>query len=265
MKGIVFDIKRFAVHDGPGIRTTVFLKGCPLSCWWCHNPESIDPKMVCVAKTVTLDGKSYTEDECVGHEMAVEELMQELRKEQVFMQESGGGVTFSGGEPLLQHRFLQETLKVCRAEGMHTTVDTTAFSNWNILSEIVPFTDLFLIDLKLMNETLHQQYTGVPNALIHQNIGRLLTEGRKLRIRIPMIPGISATDENIRESIAFLNSFQQKPEGIDLLPFHQTASHKYKRFGLENRMGETPKMVREELADFVCQFENAGLNVTIGG
>lgn len=265
MKGIVFDIKRFAVHDGPGIRTTVFMKGCPLSCWWCHNPESIAPDPVCVTKSVKLNGKIYSEEEWVGSRMSVEELMHELRKEQVFMQESGGGVTFSGGEPLLQHPFLLEILKACRAEGMHTTVDTTVFSNWNILSEIVPFTDLFLIDLKLMNDTLHQHYTGVPNALIHENIRRLSKSGSKLRIRIPMIPGISATKENIRESIVFLNSLEQKPNGVDLLSFHQTASHKYKRFGLENRMEETKKMEREELDGFVRQFAEAGFEVTVGG
>ena len=131
--GIIFDIKRFAVHDGPGIRTTVFMKGCPLSCQWCHNPESRSADICTVPKIVHIGDKTVTEDETVGREMTVEEVMTELRKEQIFMEESGGGVTFSGGEPLQQADFLIEMLAACKLEKMHTTVDTTGFSNWETL------------------------------------------------------------------------------------------------------------------------------------
>lgn len=265
MWGIIFDIKRFAVHDGPGIRTTVFLKGCPLSCWWCHNPESINPNPVCVQKTSILNGKKFTDEEIVGFEIDVASLMEEIRKEQVFMQESGGGVTFSGGEPLMQHQFLLEMLKACRKEGIHTAVDTSAFAGWQPLARVSEFTDLFLIDLKLMDDATHQKYTGVPNFIIHENIQKLLWLGAKIRIRIPAIPEITVTDENLERIIDFLEKLDGKIEGVDLLPFHQTASQKYKRFGMENRMENIAKMNEEDMLPIKLKFEEAGFAVKIGG
>ena len=265
MKGIIFDIKRFAVHDGPGIRTTVFMKGCPLSCWWCHNPESINPNPVCVQKISVLNGKKYVDEETVGYEIGVSDLMNEIRKELVFMQESGGGVTFSGGEPMLQHQFLLEMLKACHSEEIHTTVDTTAFAAWQPLARISEFTDLFLIDLKLIDEETHQKYTGVPNFIIHENIQKLLWLGASIRIRIPAIPAISVTDENIEQIIDFLKKLDGKIEGVDLLPFHQTASQKYKRFGIKNRMENMAKMSKGDLLPIKQKFEDAGFEVKIGG
>jgi len=265
MKGIIFDIKRFAVHDGPGIRTTVFMKGCPLSCWWCHNPESIHPNPVCVNKTSILNQKKFIDEEIVGYEIDVPKLMAEIRKESVFMLESGGGVTFSGGEPLLQQSFLLSMLEACHKEGLHTVVDTTAFSAWQPLARVSEFTDLFLIDLKVMDDAAHQKYTGVTNFFILENIRKLLLLGAKIRIRIPAVPGITMTDENIKRSLDFLGGLDRKIEGIDLLPFHQTASHKYKRFGLENRMADLGSINKEELVSIRQKFENAGFIVKVGG
>ena len=152
LTGIIFDIKRFAVHDGPGIRTTVFMKGCPLKCLWCHNPESLDPLPCIIERVSRIGSLSFTDKEVVGQVKTVQEVMADLEKERVFMDESGGGVTFSGGEPLLQHEFLLELLTACKSSGMPTAVDTCGFAAPSVLRKIIPFTDLFLYDLKIMDE-----------------------------------------------------------------------------------------------------------------
>jgi len=261
----IFDIKRFAVHDGPGIRTTVFLKGCPLSCRWCHNPESMSAAICSVAKTVRIGDKTFTEDETVGSEMTVEDVMKELRKEQVFMEESDGGVTFSGGEPLLQHAFLTEVLASCQAEGMHTVVDTSGFAQWESLEKVARHTDLFLYDLKLMDDDLHKICTGVSNKLILENLRRLLDSGKKVRIRLPMIPGITFTETNIRQTLEYLCSLSKPVEGVDLLPYHNTASHKYERFGINNSLKDLKTVTKTDLFEAQKLFEQAGFDVKIGG
>lgn len=263
--GIIFDIKRFAVHDGPGIRTTVFMKGCPLSCRWCHNPESRSADICTVPKTVRLGDKTFAEDEIVGREMTVEEVMKELRKEQIFMEESGGGVTFSGGEPLQQANFLLEMLTACKSEKMHTTVDTTGFSNWKTLDKVAQLTDLFLYDLKLIDDNLHKSYAGVSNTLILENLEQLLAREKNIRIRIPMIPGITFTKENIQQMLDYLSGLKFPIEGVDLLPYHNTASHKYERFGIENKLGELKSIRKSDLEETKLQFEKAGFEVKIGG
>jgi len=265
MNGIIFDIKRFAVHDGPGIRTTVFMKGCPLSCQWCHNPESMNPAICTVAKTVRIGEKTFTEDKTVGREMTVAKVMTELRKEKIFMEESGGGVTFSGGEPLLQPEFLVEMLVACHSEGMHTAVDTCGFANPEVLEKVACHTDLFLFDLKLMDADLHKIYTGVPNQLILDNLTRLVDMSKKVRIRIPLIPGLTFTMNNIRQIIVFLTNQNSSVEGVDLLPYHNTALHKYERFGIENHLKELKSVSKAELSDVQHLFEEAGFKVKIGG
>ncbi len=263
--GIIFDIKRFAVHDGPGIRTTVFMKGCPLSCQWCHNPESRSADICTVSKTVRVGDKSFTEDEIVGSEMTVEEVMTELRKEQIFMEESGGGVTFSGGEPLQQADFLLKMLAACKSEKMHTTVDTTGFSNLKTLEKVAATTDLFLYDLKLIDDNLHKSYTGVSNQLILGNLEKLLELGKKVRIRMPMIPGITFTEENINQTLDYLSGLKFPIEGVDLLPYHNTASHKYERFRMENKLGELKSIQKSDLEETKLRFEKAGFEIQIGG
>ena len=264
-KGLIFDIKRFAVHDGPGIRTTVFMKGCPLSCLWCHNPESQSPKIESVPKSIKMDGKIFTEEENVGRYISVGELMTELQKEIVFMETSGGGVTFSGGEPLMQPHFLKKALIECRKAGMHTAVDTSGYASLSVLKEICDFADLFLYDVKLMDESLHQKYCGVSNKVILENLQYLLDHDFPLRIRIPIIPDITFREENLLSIRDFLLMQRFHPQGVDLLPFHNIAKHKYERFGIENRLKEVPNLPKTALSDIAALFRKAGFDVSIGG
>ncbi|MDR0395135.1 MAG: glycyl-radical enzyme activating protein [Tannerella sp.] len=266
MTGIIFDIKRFAVHDGPGIRATAFLKGCPLACRWCHNPESMKPAVCSLPKSVRVGNKTFVEDETVGFEISPGELIAEFRKEQIFMEESGGGVTFSGGEPLMQPEFLAASLRLCKKENFHTAVDTSGFTPWENFEKILPFTDLFLYDLKPIDDGLHTKYTGVSNKPIHENLFRLLKKKQQVQIRIPMIPRITFTHENIAQTISFLQKLPLPPAGkVDLLPYHNTASHKYKRFGVTNSFEGTESVSKDQLLDAKRQFESAGFEAGIGG
>ena len=262
---IIFDIKRFAVHDGPGIRTTVFLKGCPLRCAWCHNPESMSGDICEVAKSVRMGDKTFTDVETVGREIAVSELMKELEKEKIFMEESNGGVTFSGGEPMMQSAFLNEALKACKAAGLHTAVDTSGYARWELLEETAQFTDLFLYDLKLMDNASHQQFTGVSNELILSNLLGLSALGKDIWVRLPMVENVTFTDENISHTLEFLKSLPNKPQSVDLLPYHNTAAHKYERFGIENQFKGRKSLSKTELEKTKSLFEKEGFSVKIGG
>lgn len=264
-KGVIFDIKRFAVHDGPGIRTTVFMKGCPLCCAWCHNPEGINPDIVTVPKTIRMGDKTFTENETVGRPVSSAELMEELLKEKIFMEESDGGVTFSGGEPLMQTEFLLEMLKQCHLEGMHTAVDTTGLAPWDKVEMISHYTDIFLYDLKIMDDENHKKYTGVSNKLILENLKRLSANGHQIRIRIPLIPGMTYTEQNMSDILDFLGGLSQKPAGVDLLPYHDTAAHKYKRFDLRNDLQSVKPLEKLTVQNLKQRFEQAGYLSTIGG
>jgi len=268
MTGLIFNIQRFSVYDGMGIRTTVFFKGCPLHCSWCHNPESLslvreialrsdrciqcgDCMAICKNGAIYRENGSYVihrerclrcgecVDVCVadaralvGREMTVEEVMKEIRADASFFNQSGGGVTFSGGEPLLQHEFLLALLETCRMEGIHTTVDTTGFTSATILKSIEENTDLFLYDLKLFNDAMHREYTGVSNQIIFQNLKLLADWNKKVVIRIPLIPSLNDDEENIRALGAFVASLQKIQE-IHLLPYHRSGIDKYQRIGME--------------------------------
>lgn len=268
MNGIIFDIKSFAVHDGPGIRTTVFLKGCPLACTWCHNPESISFEMTKAEKIIRIGNLQFIDEETIGREVNVDTVMNEILKDRIFMEESNGGVTFSGGEPLMQGRFLMELLKACKKEKLHTAVDTSGYASHSLIKKVAELTDLFLYDLKLMSdETLtgHMARTGVSNAIIHENLKLLLSIGNKVRIRLPMIPGISMTNNNISSTITFLKNLPHGIEGIDLLPFHATANHKYERFDLHNAHVSQPSVHRDELINIQQEFILEGFETRIGG
>lgn len=265
MEGLVFDIKRFAVHDGPGIRTTVFLKGCPLRCIWCHNPEGISPDIVTVKKTVRMGDKKFVDNEIVGKQYGVDDLMIEILKEKIFMEESDGGVTFSGGEPLKQSEFLIQMLRKCREAGIHTAVDTTGLASLETIKKVSEYTDLFLYDIKFINEENHKKYTGVSNAGILENLRYISQKGIAYRIRIPVIPNLVYTDENMNEIIGFLNTLSVKPHGVDLLPYHNTAAHKYKKFEIKNSLSNVKSLSKDSLKDLQKKFENAGFKTTIGG
>jgi len=265
MKGIVFDIKRFAIHDGPGIRTTVFLKGCPLRCWWCHNPESQDVKSESDLKKILLDGISFDKTEIVGKLMSVEAVMEIVGKESVFYVESGGGVTFSGGEPMLQPEFLTRLLKASKDKGFHTAVDTSGFAKTEHFKEILGLTDLFLFDLKHTNDSKHKKFTGVSNELILHNLSFLTENGAHVIIRIPLIPGINTDKNEIDRMIKLLNSFDGKIKEIHLLPYHDIAKNKYRRFEKENKLINLPGLEKSQVNNIKLNFENAGFKVKIGG
>jgi pyruvate formate lyase activating enzyme len=265
MTGIIYDIKRFAVHDGPGIRTTVFLKGCSLRCRWCHNPESINPIPFSVRKVLTLNGQRFNREETIGYEISTDKLFAELEKERIFMDESEGGVTFSGGEPLLQHDFLIEILRICKKNGMHTAVDTSLYATWEKIKAVSTFTDLFLVDIKLMDSTIHQQYTGVSNELIFDNIRILASTDAPIIIRIPVIPKVTDSNENTMQTISFLKSLNGKIREVHLLPFHNTAKGKYVRVSKDNPFGNVKSLQKEEIKEIEKQFLTAGFIVKIGG
>jgi len=251
-KAYIFNVQRFSIHDGPGIRTTVFLKGCPLRCWWCHNPEGLGFEPEVNGKQGV--GKYYTTDE----------LFNEINKDSVFYEESAGGVTFSGGEPLSQIKFLSEILDKCKNAGIHTAVDTSGYTKKTLLKKIKDKTDLFLYDLKLMDPLQHLKYTDVSNAEILENLDYLLTNNAVVVIRIPLIPGITATIENIKAIMDFLNRYVNKPV-IHLLPYHKIAEGKYAKFGLKNMMQEAEEMTDEEITKNKLLFSNSSFDVKIGG
>jgi len=204
--GIIFDIKRFAVHDGPGIRTTVFFKGCLAHCWWCHNPESQSTEIQSVKKSSKLDAMIFEENESVGRKISADELLAEITKDSVYFDESGGGVTFSGGEPLMQPEFLETILKLCKHENINTTLDTTGYCSPEIMQSIHKYIDLFLYDLKIIDDKLHQKYTGLSNIQILENLKFLQSKKKDIIIRMPVIPGVTNTEKNINQILEFLSS-----------------------------------------------------------
>lgn len=222
-QGIIFDIKRFAIHDGPGIRTTVFFKGCPMNCHWCHNPESWKKQPQKVLKKI------------IGEEKTAAEVMEEIEKETLFHDESRGGVTFSGGEPLKQPDFLSVLLDECKRREIHTTLDTTGCVSPRVFDAIIDKVDLFLYDLKLMDNEKHIQYTGVSNRLVKKNLETLSQKGKRVILRFPVIPGITDTEENIKALGAFISSLKNIRQ-IELLPYHRIAEAKYKRLKIKNKM-----------------------------
>ena len=261
----IFDIKRFAVHDGPGIRTTVFFKGCPLDCWWCHNPESrnSDPEDVIYKRQ--LGDKEIEYRQTYGKSIGIKDLLKGILKDRLFFEESGGGVTFSGGEPLSQSEALLELLQHCKQHGIHTTVDTCGYAQWSNFKKIIPFTDLFLFDLKLMETNKHEKFTGMKNELIIKNLVGLLSNQANVELRIPVIPGVNNSVEEINKFIEFLNNGLNKVPKIHLLPYHNSADKKYQKLDMENRMDELVNDHGMGLEYFKQALESAGFAVGIGG
>jgi pyruvate formate lyase activating enzyme len=299
--GMIFDVKKFSIHDGPGIRTTIFLKGCPLNCAWCHNPEGIEPAMQvmyweqrCMECGTCLDfcsegaihvseagGFVTDRDRCVlcgecveacpagareitGREVTVAQVMADIDQDTIFYDESGGGVTFSGGEPLLQSAFLRALLEACHQREIHTAVDTTGFAAPAVLDRVLDYVDLFLYDLKLMDDEKHQRFTGVPNALILSNLRRLSAEGHAIIIRVPIIPGINDSEENIVQTGEFISSLAH-PHQVDILPYHNTAEDKYRRLERAHRLPGLNPPTPEQMDRIAATLRGFGLQVTIGG
>ncbi len=266
MKGLIFSIKRYAIHDGPGIRVTFFMKGCPLDCWWCHNPEGKASCQSLVERTDRVGELEFRSAEVVGKEYTPSEIVAIASRDRVFMEQSGGGVTFSGGEPLLQHKFLKEALRELKAEGYHTTVDTSGFTAPEKLRSIIPFTDLFLYDIKHLDPEIHLSYTGVRNEIIISNLDMILTEGAEVWIRIPVIPGVTANAAYMEEMRKFIEVRKSsKITGINLLPYHKTGSSKYRRFGLQDRMTAVSQVSNGHLDEYIEILNKTGIRIKKGG
>lgn len=263
--GTVFDIKRYAIHDGPGIRVTVFLKGCPLTCRWCHNPEgqNPDPESMCDKAARPRSG-AFSGNGKYGRVVTVEAVMEAIDKDVLFFDESGGGVTFSGGEPLMQPEFLQSLLRACNERDIHTVVDTCGHAPPAVFDSVLDKVDLFLFDLKLMDDALHREYTGASNQPILRNLKRLEERQKRVTVRIPVIPQITDTESNIGDIVNFVSSLRHVND-VALLPYHRTAEGKYERlrrpYGMEGV--QPPSMERVEAIR--ARFENVGARVTVGG
>lgn len=254
MKATIFDIQRNSFVDGPGIRTTVFFKGCNLRCKWCHNPESQLPQIQMMFYKDKCIGCGKCKDVCPNHlekcdlcgrceifctadarkicgkDYTVDEVYSEIIKDKSFYDNSGGGVTFSGGECMLQPKFLCETLKKCKENGIHTAVDTAGNVPWKNFEKVMPYTDLFLYDIKCISEQRHIDGTGVSNKLLLENLKKLFECGVKIHIRVPVITGINDSVEEITKIKDFLEPY--KPEKIELLPYHKMGEHKYDALGM---------------------------------
>jgi pyruvate formate lyase activating enzyme len=265
--GTIFDLKKFAIHDGPGIRTTVFFKGCPLDCWWCHNPEGLRAEPEVLSVRVHGDVKSphrREKKDMVGRRVTVAEVMEEVEKDVVFYQQSGGGATFSGGEPLMQEDFLVSLLEECRSKRIETAVDTSGYAPWRIFDRIAGLVEMFLYDLKFIDDEEHQKFTGVSNDIILENLSRLSQRTAKIIVRVPLIPGITDTGANIGAIAGFLEPLQGVHE-LDLLPYNKLSEDKFRRFNITSKAGHLPCQTDTELNEKVKLFESCGYKVKIGG
>ena len=300
---LIFDIKRYAIHDGPGIRTTLFVKGCPLRCVWCHNPESWSPEpqrlykrgkcigcKSCVnacpvgALELTPDGIKPTGTPCIlcgacadacpalameicGREYPLEELMAVVEKERGVMQDSGGGVTLSGGEPLMHPDFTLSLLDELGRRGFHRAVDTTLLAAPELVREAAARCELLMVDLKCMDSATHKRFTGVANELILSNLRLVASIGTPYWIRIPLISEVNATEDNIQAMIAFLCSLPSRPQVVDLLPYHDIGKGKHERMGTTyNPSGlSLSAPTPDAQAHVQALLEAAGLPVRIGG
>jgi pyruvate formate lyase activating enzyme len=266
MKGLIFSVKRYSIHDGPGIRVTFFMKGCPLSCLWCHNPEGISPFPETVIQTNRIGVREFSKKEEVGKYYNTDTILEILEKEKVFINQSKGGVTFSGGEPMLQFEFLLEALKACKNNGYHTAVDTSGYSSLQNYNSIIPYTDLFLFDIKHLDDAKHIESAGVSNIGILDNYRLLLKSGKELMVRIPVIPGINDDPVHIEKLREFLTTTKTDSlTRINLLPFHKIGSSKYKRFNIPYRMNGVEPPSKEKMQMMKEFFMKTGIKVKIGG
>ncbi len=301
--GIIFDIKRFSINDGPGIRTTIFLKGCPLRCVWCHNPEGISPQPQriytrkkcigchtcvdeCPVKALCLHPEGIVADEerCTlcrhceevcptlamkfaGRQWAMQDLMEEIEKERKVMTDSGGGVTLCGGEPLMHHTYLMELLTQLGQRNFHRCVDTTLYASNDVVRQVVQNCELLLVDLKHMDSDIHRRYTGVPNEPILQNLRMIAQMGADFFIRVPLIEGVNADETNIEASARFLESLPWTRKTVNLLPYHDIGKGKHEKLGTQYNPDDLAMATPGEATNQRCisQFAAHGIKAIIGG
>jgi pyruvate formate lyase activating enzyme len=298
ISGLVFNIMRFATHDGPGIRTTVFFKGCPLFCWWCHNPEGqnfqpdrlyfeercrhcLDCAAICPQHAIReVGGLIQTSDACdvcgactevcmaearqiAGRRYTASELLGIIEKDTIFYDDSGGGVTLSGGEPLSQPEFASAVLDGCRKRGIHTTLETCGCAQPRVFRDIAGRADLVLFDLKLVDTWKHKTYTGVSNEFILENLEERVRRRLPVKVRIPVVPGINDAPEDVHAFAGYLGRL--RPPAIELLPYHRVGSDKYRRLGMDYRLTATEPPAPEALQQFRAALAHQNLQVTIGG
>lgn len=299
-QGVIFDVKRYSVNDGPGIRTTVFFKGCPLRCPWCHNPEgqSFLPEVMlrpgrCVAGCrecaaacppgalqPTAGGPLLDKLKCdlcgrcaavcpsgaieiVGRQAGVGELVSTIERDRVFYEESGGGVTFSGGEPLAQAAFLAELLDACRSLGLHTAVDTCGYAPPEAVRRVAGRADLFLFDLKVMSEKKHDDLTGQPNGVILENLERLVGLGCQVVVRVPLIAGLNDDEDNIGRTADFISGLGRLRD-VSLLPYHAFGRDKYRGLGKKSRPDGLSAPSPERLMEIERHFTSRGFRARLG-
>ncbi|MFN8259179.1 MAG: glycyl-radical enzyme activating protein [Bacteroidales bacterium] len=299
--GLIFDIKRYAINDGPGIRVVVFFKGCNLHCAWCHNPESISPvkeKMyactkcilcgkcvkACPEKAITLTENGIITDiefcklcgkcaevcptkatEMSGSVRSIDEIMNIIEKERPFFDQSGGGVTFSGGEPLLFPEMLSELLDECGKRGIHRAIDTAGMVKTETLLQMAKKTDLFLYDLKMMDDEKHRQWTNSSNKLILENLKTLASTGARIFIRIPLIGGVNDDDENIEQTARFIVGLEGEKKPVSLIPYHPIAKTKYEKLGRPDAFIRMEEPSKEKLTAITEKFKIYGIVSSIGG
>jgi pyruvate formate lyase activating enzyme len=289
---------RFSTHDGPGIRTTVFFNGCPLACWWCHNPEgqSLRPSAMyaadrcrhcgdcisaCPERAIEeVDGTLRTANTCrrcgtcvdacqadarrlAGRQVTLAALMSEIERDLVFFEQSGGGVTLSGGEPLAQPRFTRALLTACCERAIHTVLETCGYAHAEVFTSIAPLAGLLLFDLKLVDADKHKLYTGVSNAPILANLARAAASGVPVKVRIPLVPGLNDTPADAAHFARCLTDLRLRD--VELLPYHRTGTEKYHRLGWNYRLPDTPDASPEQLARVAAVLTAAGLHVETGG
>jgi len=265
MKALIFDIKRFAIHDGPGIRTTIFFKGCPLICPWCHNPESRSSNIESYTQTEKIGDKTFLSEKEIGRYYSKEELIIEIKKDQVFFKETNGGITCSGGEPLEQSNFLRGFLELCLSEGIHTALDTSGYIELNKLKRISSFVNLFLFDIKHLDNTIHKRYTGVDNEIILKNFDWIIESGNSVIARIPVIPKINANKDYIVRLMNYLEERRRDNfNEVHWLPYHHIGCAKYEKFKItgDNSFEEPNGDIMEAYADL---SRERGFITKIGG
>ncbi len=297
MTGMVFNIQRFSLHDGPGIRTTVFLKGCPLRCWWCHNPEgwTAAPQIrlataMCTlcgrcaeacrhgGHTVNAEGHHLSLTGCVrcgacvdaclmgalemtGREMTVDDVLAEVERDRPFYRTSGGGMTLSGGEPLAQYGFAADLLQRARAQDLHTAIETTLYGDWDKIEALAPFVNLWLVDLKHTDPARHRELTGVDNTIILQNIRNLSAAGWDGLLRVPFVPGINTEPAFLDGLTAFLTALP-RPLPVEFMLYHRLGTSKWSGIGGASPLPDSvPAASREDAEPWVTRLRQAGLTV----